>query len=69
MCARISWYLNLVLLTWQKIAPLFILSQLSVRFMGMVYIGVVNLFFGVFGALGQTQFRSLMAYSSIAHIG
>ena len=69
VCSRISWYLNLVLLTWQKIAPLFILSQFSISYMRMVFIGIVNLFFGVFGALGQTQFRPLIAYSSIAHIG
>jgi NADH:ubiquinone oxidoreductase subunit 2 (subunit N) len=69
VCSSISWYLNLVLLTWQKIAPLFILSQLSINYGGIVFVGVVNLFFGVFGAIGQTQFRSLIAYSSIAHMG
>jgi NADH:ubiquinone oxidoreductase subunit 2 (subunit N) len=32
-------------------------------------IACANLFFGVFGAIGQTQLRSLFAYSSITHIG
>lgn len=34
-----------------------------------ITIGILNLGFGVVGALGQTQFRSLLAYSSIVHIG
>lgn len=32
-------------------------------------VAVINLFFGVFGAMGQTQLRALLAYSSISHMG
>jgi NADH:ubiquinone oxidoreductase subunit 2 (subunit N) len=35
----------------------------------LILFRVLNLFFGVLGAMGQSQLRSLFAYSSIAHIG
>lgn len=35
----------------------------------LIFFSVLNLFFGVLGAIGQSQLRSLFAYSSIAHIG
>lgn len=36
---------------------------------GFFFLGAVNLLFGAFGGLAQTQFRPLFAYSSISHIG
>ena len=34
-----------------------------------LYLSVLNLVLGVVGARGQTQLRSLFAYSSISHMG
>lgn len=55
---------------WQKVAPLFIIVGTSVSYgYSVLLISGLNLFFGGLGALGQTQFRPLFAYSSISHIG
>jgi len=70
VCVNVSWRVNIILIFWQKIAPLFLVAHLAVSLGGLlVVIGLLNLWFGVLGALGQSQLRSLFAYSSISHIG
>jgi len=51
------------------VAPLFVLSSVFSSVVILIFISGLNLLFGVLGALGQSQFRLLLAYSSIAHIG
>nr|UYB79136.1 NADH dehydrogenase subunit 2 [Lirapex sp. ZZ-2022] len=70
----ISWFSNLFLFTWQKVAPLFL-------FFAMLCIWQTNILFlilmaamgssliGGIGGMNQTQLRALLAYSSIAHMG
>lgn len=43
-------------------------SQQSVMFF-LASLGVVNIIYGAFCALGQTDFKRLVAYSSISHMG
>lgn len=70
VCSNVSWRVNILLMFWQKIGPIFIIVTLTTRkLMFLSVISCLNLFFGVFGAIGQTQLRSLFAYSSITHIG
>lgn len=70
VCSKVSWGVNIFLIFWQKIGPLYILVGVLVAYHQiMLLFALVNLFFGVFGALGQTQLRSLFAYSSISHMG
>lgn len=70
VCSNVSWSVNMVLIFWQKVAPLYIIVGTSLIFEHFfVLIALMNLFFGRIGALGQTQLRSLFAYSSISHIG
>nr|YP_008757886.1 NADH dehydrogenase subunit 2 [Protobothrops cornutus]AGS43700.1 NADH dehydrogenase subunit 2 [Protobothrops cornutus] len=61
----------LVILTWQKIAPLSILmmnhnnTNLSILSLS----AILSVLWGGVGGLNQTQLRKLLAFSSIAHTG
>nr|YP_010028978.1 NADH dehydrogenase subunit 2 [Grammomys dolichurus]QOU09782.1 NADH dehydrogenase subunit 2 [Grammomys dolichurus] len=62
---------GLILLTWQKIAPISIMLQMY-HLMNptmTLMIAIVSIFTGAWGGLNQTQTRKIMAYSSIAHMG
>nr|WFS86408.1 NADH dehydrogenase subunit 2 [Arcyptera microptera microptera] len=64
-----SWINCLILMTWQKIAPMMVLSyciQLS-TFMFLVIILSISI--GALGGLNKTSLRQILAYSSISHIG
>nr|YP_626395.1 NADH dehydrogenase subunit 2 [Microtus rossiaemeridionalis]AAY30372.1 NADH dehydrogenase subunit 2 [Microtus rossiaemeridionalis] len=62
---------GLILLTWQKIAPLSILSQFY-ELMNpnlLILSAIISVMVGAWNGLNQTQTRKIMAYSSIAHMG
>nr|QIJ99281.1 NADH dehydrogenase subunit 2 [Ochotona nigritia] len=61
----------LLLLTWQKIAPLSILYQIhnSLNTPLLTLMGLISIMVGGWGGLNQTQLRKILAYSSIAHMG
>nr|YP_009318323.1 NADH dehydrogenase subunit 2 [Astralium haematragum]AOZ71804.1 NADH dehydrogenase subunit 2 [Astralium haematragum] len=75
--AGISWASCLILTTWQKVAPMFLLSSMfhswslsnmwSAKLL-VVMAGLSSIVGGV-GGLNQTQIRALLAYSSIGHMG
>nr|YP_010580815.1 NADH dehydrogenase subunit 2 [Coralliophila richardi]UZT26948.1 NADH dehydrogenase subunit 2 [Coralliophila richardi] len=73
--AGLSWLMCLLLATWQKIAPLFLMSCLIElgNFHSMVltlsFMSVGASLVGGMGGLNQTQMRALLAYSSIGHLG
>nr|YP_009159336.1 NADH dehydrogenase subunit 2 [Mesoplodon ginkgodens]AKQ08944.1 NADH dehydrogenase subunit 2 [Mesoplodon ginkgodens] len=62
---------GLILLTWQKLAPLSILYQISpsINLNLMLTMSLLSILIGGWGGLNQTQLRKIMAYSSIAHMG
>lgn len=64
-------HIGLILLTWQKIAPLSILFQIYQLLdpTTTTIIAISSIFIGAWGGLNQTQTRKIIAYSSIAHIG
>lgn len=67
---RLSWFSAALLMTWQKIAPMFIIISIYSDYkMLLSFIGVVRALVGGFGGVGQNHLRSLLAYSSIGHIG
>nr|YP_009231995.1 NADH dehydrogenase subunit 2 [Tegula lividomaculata]AMA07356.1 NADH dehydrogenase subunit 2 [Tegula lividomaculata] len=75
--AGISWFSCLVLTTWQKLAPMFLLSSIIekmwtlgnwINFLLIFMAGMASLVGGI-GGLNQTQIRALLAYSSIGHVG
>nr|YP_009512516.1 NADH dehydrogenase subunit 2 [Chicoreus torrefactus]AXJ93070.1 NADH dehydrogenase subunit 2 [Chicoreus torrefactus] len=73
--AGLPWPTCLLLATWQKIAPLFLmvcLLELSEYYMLICFLCVVSAGSSLVGGLGgmnQTQIRALLAYSSIGHLG
>nr|Q2TQ17.1 RecName: Full=NADH-ubiquinone oxidoreductase chain 2; AltName: Full=NADH dehydrogenase subunit 2 [Sylvisorex granti]AAW29758.1 NADH dehydrogenase subunit 2 [Sylvisorex granti] len=62
---------GLILLTWQKIAPLSLLYQIypSINTNLLLTMSLLSIMIGGWGGLNQTQLRKIMAYSSIAHMG
>nr|YP_009019441.1 NADH dehydrogenase subunit 2 [Ratufa bicolor]AGZ63916.1 NADH dehydrogenase subunit 2 [Ratufa bicolor] len=62
---------GLILLTWQKIAPISIMYQISplVDCTLLMTLSILSIMLGGWGGLNQTQLRKIMAYSSIAHMG
>nr|ASU92906.1 NADH dehydrogenase subunit 2 [Proechimys guyannensis] len=62
---------GMILLTWQKIAPLSILMQISPMINQPMIISsaLLSTLLGGWGGLNQTQLRKILAYSSIAHMG
>nr|UFX54078.1 NADH dehydrogenase subunit 2 [Cryptotis goldmani] len=62
---------GMILLTWQKIAPLSILYQIhpSINLNLLLTMSILSILIGGWGGLNQTQLRKIMAYSSIAHMG
>nr|YP_010574421.1 NADH dehydrogenase subunit 2 [Dipodomys merriami]UZH94515.1 NADH dehydrogenase subunit 2 [Dipodomys merriami] len=62
---------GLALLTWQKLAPISILYQLSPYMEKnlVMCMATLSILLGGWGGLNQTQLRKIMAYSSIAHMG
>nr|YP_009024583.1 NADH dehydrogenase subunit 2 [Blarinella quadraticauda]AHM12903.1 NADH dehydrogenase subunit 2 [Blarinella quadraticauda] len=67
----VSLYPGMILLTWQKIAPLSILFQIqsSINLQMLLTMSLLSILIGGWGGLNQTQLRKIMAYSSIAHMG
>lgn len=65
-----SWNINYILLTWQKLAPFFILSYLikPLKFILLTII-ILTTFTGSIGGLNQTSLRKLIAFSSINQLG
>nr|YP_009681369.1 NADH dehydrogenase subunit 2 [Pilsbryoconcha exilis]QDH07435.1 NADH dehydrogenase subunit 2 [Pilsbryoconcha exilis] len=59
-----------ILLTWQKIAPIFTISSFGlVATNKILLIASISALWGGIGGLNQTDIRSLLTYSSIAHTG
>nr|AII02481.1 NADH dehydrogenase subunit 2 [Noctua pronuba] len=64
----LSWFNSFLLMTWQKITPMIILSYyLNKNF--IIIIILMNIIIGAIGGLNQTSLRKLMAFSSINNLG
>nr|YP_010044602.1 NADH dehydrogenase subunit 2 [Dorcus koreanus]QPF24636.1 NADH dehydrogenase subunit 2 [Dorcus koreanus] len=65
----LSWLNSMILLTWQKIAPMMLLAY-SGKTLMLLTTAVISCMF-VSGVMGQNHLslRKIMAYSSINHIG
>nr|QXT45760.1 NADH dehydrogenase subunit 2 [Leucrocuta aphrodite] len=65
----LSWLNGLILMTWQKIAPLMLISYVftpSTISFGFILLSALA---GSLGGFNQTSLRKIMAYSSINHLG
>nr|UHM24560.1 NADH dehydrogenase subunit 2 [Papilio machaon annae] len=64
----LSWINCFVLMTWQKISPMILLSYyMNNNFLMMIMI--INVIIGVLGGINQTSLRKLMSFSSINNLG
>nr|YP_010471425.1 NADH dehydrogenase subunit 2 [Tyraphus nitidus]UVG40764.1 NADH dehydrogenase subunit 2 [Tyraphus nitidus] len=64
----LDWMVSLIMLTWQKIAPMVILSYLSWNSLMNMTILFSCLIGGLMG-INQISLRKIIAYSSITHMG
>nr|YP_009378339.1 NADH dehydrogenase subunit 2 [Petrasma pervernicosa]ARH10771.1 NADH dehydrogenase subunit 2 [Petrasma pervernicosa] len=66
----LSWFSTLILASWQKIAPLVLILMITSKYSFFLLIcSALSSVIGGIGGLNQTQLRSLLAYSSINHLG
>lgn len=66
---NLSWPSALILSTWQKIAPLGIITENSLNIVLLRALARLNALIGGLGGLAQSELRPLLAFSSIGHIG
>nr|YP_010309743.1 NADH dehydrogenase subunit 2 [Epicauta tenella]UMR54860.1 NADH dehydrogenase subunit 2 [Epicauta tenella] len=64
----LSWFNCSILLTWQKIAPMALLSNNQLQINFMVIIIMISLMVSTLMSLNQVSLRKIMAFSSINHI-
>nr|YP_010459011.1 NADH dehydrogenase subunit 2 [Asura megala]YP_010989195.1 NADH dehydrogenase subunit 2 [Asura unipuncta]UUB71775.1 NADH dehydrogenase subunit 2 [Asura megala]WOS95358.1 NADH dehydrogenase subunit 2 [Asura unipuncta] len=64
----LSWFNNYILMTWQKITPMIILSYYFNKNFIIIII-IMNVIIGALGGLNQTSLRKLMVFSSINNLG
>nr|QNV11707.1 NADH dehydrogenase subunit 2 [Chrysotoxum bicinctum] len=64
----LNWMNALILMTWQKIAPLMLISYLILKSM-LFWCILLSIIIGSLGGLNQTSLRKLMTFSSINHLG
>nr|UCP07163.1 NADH dehydrogenase subunit 2 [Nanhuaphasma hamicercum] len=69
MMEGIDWNKCLILMTWQKLIPLMIMSKIIENTMWNLFIMMSSVIVGAIGGLNQTSLRKLMAYSSISNNG
>jgi len=65
---NLNWLNNLILITWQKLAPIIILSYLNLNNFLIIFV-LISTLVGAIGGLNQISLRKLIAFSSINHIG
>uniref|UniRef100_A0AAU6QGH5 NADH-ubiquinone oxidoreductase chain 2 n=1 Tax=Prionospio sp. 4 MH-2023 TaxID=3059272 RepID=A0AAU6QGH5_9ANNE len=64
-----SWSAAAILMTWQKIAPVSLMLSFFSQAPLLSLVGMLSAGVGGVGGMNQTHIRSLLAYSSIGHMG
>nr|YP_009243408.1 NADH dehydrogenase subunit 2 [Helcystogramma macroscopa]AMR57153.1 NADH dehydrogenase subunit 2 [Helcystogramma macroscopa] len=64
----LTWINSIILMTWQKISPMILLSYYFDKNFLML-IMMMNSIIGAIGGLNQTSLRKIMAFSSINNLG
>nr|AII19587.1 NADH dehydrogenase subunit 2 [Savignium sp. BKKC-2014] len=64
----LSWFNSLILLTWQKISPLVILSLFFYPNV-LITTALMSSIIGAISGFNQTSMRKILAFSSISHLG
>nr|UPL65676.1 NADH dehydrogenase subunit 2 [Homoeocerus unipunctatus] len=68
MMANLTWYECMLLMTWQKIAPLVILAMTQPNNWFLYLSVMLSAMVGGVGGLNQVSLRKILAYSSINHL-
>nr|YP_010021599.1 NADH dehydrogenase subunit 2 [Pnyxia scabiei]QOL10540.1 NADH dehydrogenase subunit 2 [Pnyxia scabiei] len=66
---KLNWYNSMILVTWQKLAPMMIISYLISMNSLTITIILFSIFTGAIMGLNQTSLQKILAYSSINHMG
>nr|YP_001382309.1 NADH dehydrogenase subunit 2 [Vampyroteuthis infernalis]BAF73637.1 NADH dehydrogenase subunit 2 [Vampyroteuthis infernalis] len=66
---QMSWLMLFLILTWQKIAPLFMLSFINYYFTTIIIFSLFSVIMGSLMAINQTNMQLIITYSSISHLG
>nr|QEH58954.1 NADH dehydrogenase subunit 2 [Metrocoris sp. XD-2019] len=66
---KMSWKTCMILMTWQKIAPMFILSNTIMNLKLISWWSIMSVIMGAIGGINQTSIKKMMAFSSINHLG
>nr|YP_009485747.1 NADH dehydrogenase subunit 2 [Reduvius gregoryi]ASK05195.1 NADH dehydrogenase subunit 2 [Reduvius gregoryi]AVZ00883.1 NADH dehydrogenase subunit 2 [Reduvius gregoryi] len=66
---KMSWTNSMILMTWQKVGPLVIISHIVDTTSCLPVVICVTVLIGAIGGLNQTSIRKIMGYSSINHMG
>nr|YP_010305091.1 NADH dehydrogenase subunit 2 [Spodoptera depravata]QTZ20360.1 NADH dehydrogenase subunit 2 [Spodoptera depravata]ULR86987.1 NADH dehydrogenase subunit 2 [Spodoptera depravata] len=64
----LSWFNSFILMSWQKITPLILMSYYMNHYFINIII-ILNIIIGAVGGLNQTSLRKLMTFSSINNLG
>nr|YP_009227888.1 NADH dehydrogenase subunit 2 [Armatobalanus allium]AII19535.1 NADH dehydrogenase subunit 2 [Armatobalanus allium] len=64
----LNWINSLILLTWQKISPLVILSLFFYPYT-LIAMALISAIMGAISGINQTSMRKILAFSSISHLG
>nr|YP_009740472.1 NADH dehydrogenase subunit 2 [Lacanobia aliena]QID03211.1 NADH dehydrogenase subunit 2 [Lacanobia aliena]WBK17716.1 NADH dehydrogenase subunit 2 [Jankowskia athleta] len=64
----LSWFNNFILMTWQKITPMILLSYYFNKNL-LIFSILLNIIIGAIGGMNQTSLRKIMAFSSINNLG
>nr|YP_010610759.1 NADH dehydrogenase subunit 2 [Bolitaena pygmaea]WAP91592.1 NADH dehydrogenase subunit 2 [Bolitaena pygmaea] len=69
MCKQMSWMMLLLILSWQKLAPLFMISFINFNFTIIIMSSLLSSMIGSIQAINQCNLQLMMVYSSISHMG
>nr|YP_010583795.1 NADH dehydrogenase subunit 2 [Pteroctopus tetracirrhus]UXN83991.1 NADH dehydrogenase subunit 2 [Pteroctopus tetracirrhus] len=69
MCKQMSWMILFLILTWQKLAPLFMLSFINFNYSIIILSAFTSSILGSIQAINQSSLQLIMVYSSISHLG
>nr|WMC20798.1 NADH dehydrogenase subunit 2 [Chtenopteryx sicula] len=66
---QMSWIILFMMLTWQKLAPLLMMSLMNSNLYVIILISITSAIMGSIMALNQTNLQLILTYSSISHLG
>lgn len=65
----LNWFNRIIILTWQKIAPMILIMFTNKTILYFIIIIVIRILISGIQGINQTSLRKILAYSSINHIG